>query len=85
MILYYTGEGGVWRGAKLYYIIIEWPLTMHIKYLSWKKLKKGSFLTCLHMPSRDIEPKILCYMSLLNDCGMLKKQRQHESNINLTS
>ena len=22
MILYYTGEGGVWRGAKLYYIII---------------------------------------------------------------
>ena len=27
MILYYTGEGGGgWRGAKLYYIIIEWPL-----------------------------------------------------------
>ena len=26
MILYHTGGGGVWRGAKLYYIIIEWPL-----------------------------------------------------------
>ena len=28
MILYYTGVGGVWREAKLYYIIVEWPLTM---------------------------------------------------------
>ena len=29
MILYYMGGGGgVWRGAKLYYIIIEWPLTL---------------------------------------------------------
>ena len=27
MILYYAGGGGgVWRGAKLYYIIVEWPL-----------------------------------------------------------
>ena len=27
MILYYTGEGGGgWRGAKLYYIILEWSL-----------------------------------------------------------
>ena len=26
MILYDTGGGGVWRGAKLYYIILERPL-----------------------------------------------------------
>ena len=26
MILYFTGGEGVWRGAKWYYIIIEWPL-----------------------------------------------------------
>ena len=24
----YGGGGGVWRGAKLYYIMIEWPLTL---------------------------------------------------------
>ena len=29
MILYCTGEGGVWRGAKLYYIINEWPLSYY--------------------------------------------------------
>ena len=48
MILYYTGEGGgVWRGAKLYYIIIEWPpiwkrFLMKTPYTEKKEKKCGS-------------------------------------------